>query len=114
MVLKKAAIPVEGDVQVFADPECTEYADGTKMPVYVRVNVPWVLDGDWQVGSSNTFFGAYSPTTQYPEDPFAIRLWEDFASGDKSEPYERGQVVEVTGDEGYLPVSNPTVIFSKP
>ena len=103
-------------MQIFANPECTEYADGSTMPVYARVNVPWGVDGGWQIFSPDvpgSCIACISPF-DVPGDPYLINLWIDFQSDDYSGPFTAGQVVEINGDESMLPVSNPTVVFTKP
>lgn len=109
-------IPVEGDVQIFANPECTEYADGTKMPVYARVNNPWAFNETWAINDNRqgNCIACRAPEDEYPDDPFCILLWMDFTSSNFEKEFTAGQVVEINVNEGVLPVTNPTVIFTKP
>ena len=61
-------IPVEGDIQVFANPECTEYATGNVNTVYVRINTPWSgINSGWVVGTGDdegSTFSAFSPSSE--------------------------------------------------
>ena len=108
-------IPVEGDVQVFLDPECTQYATGEVEKVYVRINTPWSgVESGWDVTNQtgSVIFSALSPTTEYPSDPYGFNLWVDF-SAEKAEPYNAGEVVEV-GLGSTFDVTGFTTVFSKP
>lgn len=109
-------MPVEGDVQIFADPECTQYATGEVDTVYVRINVPWNgLDSGWAVGNSmkpGTCFVANSPTPEDPNDPYAIFVYVDYMSTVEG-PYEAGQVVEAKIDSA-LDITNFQKVFSRP
>lgn len=108
--------PVVGDVQVFLDPECTQYATGTVSTVYVRINVPWSgIDSGWIVGDYNdppSCFAAYSPSTEAPGDPYDMSLWVDFFPSVVG-PYTAGQVVALT-TSGSDDVTGYTTVFSKP
>lgn len=108
--------PVEGDVQVFLDPECTQYATGLVDTVYVRINVPWSgIDSGWSNGNYSDptkLFVAYSPTLENPSDPYDFSLWVDFFATVQG-PYYAGQVVEAT-TSGAFDVTGYTTVFSKP
>jgi len=104
-------------VQIFADPECTKYADGSVATVYARVNVPWALNESWSEGRQVDpagYLSAQGPTTENPDDPYGIMLWVDWLSEDSGNPYQTGEIVPLTPMEGAIPVDNPTVIFTKP
>lgn len=103
-------IPVEGDVQIFKDAACTEYATGVVNKVYARVNEPWGENEEWSV--SNNFLAA-APSTEYPDDPYRMVYYSDFMSGDFDVPYETGQVIELAC-EGSIDVTNFNKVFSKP
>lgn len=109
-------IPVEGDVQVFADPECTRYPSGEVETLYVRINVPWVgLNSGWTVGGPDdmsSFFVAYSPNDEYPDDPYNFIVYIDFYSTVDG-PYTAGQVVEAIYPDGY-DVTNFQKVFTRP
>ncbi len=107
-------MPVEGDVQIFANPECTEYADGSAMPVYARINVPWGYAEGWVLGLENQRIECIAPSEQYPDDPYIVNLWVDFISVGQNVPYTAGQVIEINGDTSLLPIEEPRVIFTKP
>lgn len=118
---KTIPIPIEGDVQIFADSGCTQYATGSEKTVYVRVNKSFGFGEVWRVfgSSSGDNFMLGTPTTEAPEDFYNVIVWDDWLSDDFSTPFTASQVVECTnrveewGHE-FTPVSNPTVIFSKP
>lgn len=106
-----------GDIQIFANPECTRYADGSQATVYARVNRPWGINGGWQTGSEeNPASSIYTsaPTTEAPDDPYAIYLWVDWIGENRTDPYQNGEVVELTNDGFEEPITNPNVIFTKP
>lgn len=108
-------IPVEGDVQIFADPECTQYAVGNELTVYARVNVPWGVDGDWSIdgpGEANTI-SCGGPTSDYPDDKYYITLWVDWSSADYDQPFNPGQIVPLNTIPGQV-VNNPRTVFNKP
>ena len=110
-------IPVSGDVQVFANAECSEYADGTQSKVYVRINTPWEIGGGWYVGDPSDPGTSFSADVdEYPDvDPdYYFTLWVDFQSELRSTPFQAGQIVEMNLPAQLLPVANPTVIFTKP
>lgn len=106
-----------GKVQVFANPECTAYADGQSDTVYVRLNQAFGFNESetWGNGSSpETFLGIYTPITELPTDPYAISLWVDFVevNRDGSQPFEEGEVVECSMlSQYFVPITNPKVIF---
>lgn len=106
-------IPVEGDVQIFADPECTRYADGTQLTVYVRINVPWGYDEAWNVEEGRWFFMAFTP---YEEQFFSI-FWTDWGSQDYAEPFTAGQIVQCETSPGYIfdePQPDIVTVFTRP
>lgn len=107
-------IAEEGDIQIFANPECTEYADGQSSTVYARVNEPWLSGDSWRVGNiTENSIWALGPSEEYPDDTYQINLWVDLWSREYSEPFTEGQVVEVSIGEGgvFYPLDDPTVIF---
>lgn len=110
-------LPVESEVQVFANPECTEYATGEVDTVYVRINTPWSgLDSGWAVGQpgdDGSCFVAYSPVTGSPEEAYSFGLWIDFIASTDG-PYTAGQVVEAVNESGVVDVTDYTKIFFKP
>lgn len=104
-------------MQIFANPECTEYADGSTAAVYARVNVPWGFGGGWYDGSPDipgTRFKALGPSTGLEEDKYIMELWTTLMSRGRNQPFNAGDVVEMFDIGEFQPISNPTVIFSKP
>lgn len=107
-----------GKVQVFANPECTAYADGQSNEVWVRLNQDFGF-GDSMVwgnmANPKTFLGVYTPFSDLPTDPYAINLWVDFTEGinrDGSQPFSRGEIVHCSMPLQYfVPLDNPQVIF---
>lgn len=115
---KPKPIPVVGDVQIFADPECTKYANELTEPtdtLYVRINKPWVgLDSGWVVGSAPNSFAAMSPVSEAPDDPYSVMVYADFIYDKGDKPFSTGEVVKVQSSEPIDIGSDYVVIFSKP
>lgn len=115
-------IPVEGDVQIFADPDCTQYATGIVSTVYARVNVPWVgVNSGWGIEGTAPRVQDDSFLAQAPEseeeilDGYAMIAWIDYFSDSQNNPFEAGQVVELNaGSEFVTDVTNFTKVFSRP
>lgn len=109
-------IPVEGDVQIFADLECTQYATGVVRTVYARINVPWVGENSGWIyeGSGNNRFDAYAPGQQH--DYYGCAAYYDFLADDHNTPFEVGQVVSLTLNSSLDPIDVTTYdkVFSKP
>lgn len=107
-------IPVEGDVQIFADPECTEYATGSVSHVYARVNVPWGFGEGWSKGSQTSdSIDCMAPDSEDTGAPYAILLWIDFfVDEERITPYEEGEIVALTNPSA-VDVTSYTKIFSK-
>ena len=105
-----------GKVQVFANPECTAYADGQSSTVYVRLNQDFGYGQaqNWQ-GSIGQQLTIMTPTNQDPEDPYNIWLWRDFGTWDQDEPFTNGQILRCDywydDDHPFTPINNPKVIF---
>lgn len=102
-------------MQVFANPECTEYATGEVNTVYVRINVPWTdVDSGWDVSGEGlgTHFEAYAPTSEDPDVAYEFVLWANFGSQTDG-PYTAGQVVSAVGP-GVTDVTDFTMVFTKP
>ena len=93
-------IPVEGDIQIFADPECTQYATGVVDKVYVRINSSWGFDEECVIGDRNgsNNIALCSPTVRNPNSPYYVQLYADFLSENQSTPFTEGQVVECNID----------------
>lgn len=105
-------IPVEGDVQIFADPECTQYWTGdAKVTLYARINVPWGFDEGWYVLDT---ISCLAPSTEYPEDTYGIMYYADWVTiEEKLEPFAAGSVVSLNNIDPYE-VENPVCIITKP
>lgn len=104
-------LPVEGDVQVFADANCLTIPAGNLTSIFVRVNRPWVgIGSDWRVGND---FIAISPQQQDPEVQYSMSVYVDFIASDQAEPYQQGEVVEIISIDPIDVTGSPNV-FSKP
>ena len=104
-----------GKVQVFANPECTAYADGQSDTVYVRVNQDFGIDDGitWGTGPNDAenYLCIATASTEYPNDPYQINLWIDWNSINYYEPFTSGQIVECTCPYGEGDQGNWKVIF---
>lgn len=106
-----------GKVQVFANPQCTEYADGQSDTVYVRLNQDFGFGEDTRwTGNSNQQLDIYTPTNEYPNDYYTVsKLWGQLGGIDQDVPFVSGQIIEMGYSEyapyPFEPVSNPKVIF---
>lgn len=107
-------IPVEGDVQIFADPECTQYATGAAVEtVYARINEPWGFNEEWGVGGpSGPELNCVGPTEELPDDAYYVQWFIDWQSDPYSDPFTPGQVVELHNPYPYE-MDNPTTVFTK-
>lgn len=93
-----------GKVQVFANPQCTEYADGNSDTVWVRVNQDFEYDSGYEWGSA-------ADSRTYLNIGAGIMLWIDWLSTTDA-PYTSGQVIEcVYVPQWFSPQNNPQVIF---
>jgi hypothetical protein len=106
-----------GKVQVFANPQCTEYADGQSDTVWVRLNQGFGFGEETRwTGNSNQQLDIYTPTNQYPDDYYGVcNLWGQLCGFDQDVPFVSGQIIEMTyqedAPEPFAPVDNPKVIF---
>lgn len=107
---------MQGNIQIFKDAECTEYADGTQLPVYARINNPWGFNEGWGIedGPAGVQITCGGPSSDNPNNTYYISLWIEFSSEEFNEPFTQGQVLEIDGDTSMLPIANAQVIFSKP
>ena len=93
-----------GKVQVFANPQCTEYADGQSDTVWVRVNQDFEYDSGYE-------WGSVVDGGTYLHIGARIMLWVDWLSTTEA-PYTSGQVIEcVCEPQWFYPIDNPQVIF---
>lgn len=109
-------IPAEGYIQIFANPECTQYADGTQSTVYARINRAWIYNDGWRIdeGPDGGRIDCYGPNEEEPEVQYGMTVWVDWVvETERDEPYNDGEVIELSTAPGTTMV-NPTVIFSRP
>ena len=103
-------------MQVFANPQCTEYADGQSNEVWVRLNQDFGFDDTiaWN-GNMSEQCWVITPTTEYPEDDYGVEVWTDWvtdAATNPGGPYTSGQILKcVNINPYYTPINNPKVIF---
>lgn len=102
------AIAPQGNVQIFKDAACTEYATGVVDTVYVRVNKPW--DESWQMGTVDNSFQTYVP--EQPGGTYDMRAYVDFY-GYQEIPFETGQIVELSSGGIAVNVTNYDKVFSQ-
>jgi hypothetical protein len=103
-----------GKVQVFANPECTAYADGQSKEVWARLNQDFGYDDVtfWgNISSGHDYLAVYTPSTENPTDSYAINVWVDWYSEDFTEPFTSGQIIKCTCPYGDPIIDNVQVIF---
>ena len=107
-----------GKVQVFANPQCTAYADGQSREVWVRLNQAFGYDDAtfWEIISDESRLAIYTPSIENPTDKYEIALWIDYWSNDRDNtlPFESGEIVYCYIPEQYWNgpyLQNPQVIF---
>lgn len=108
-------IPVQGDVQIFANQECTELPGENASEVYIRFNNDFGVNDGFLVGTtqqSATYFKLQTPTSEAPNDPYKAIVWVDFETDNISGPITGGTVVRASaGSSQYIGGSQ--VVFSK-
>lgn len=107
---------MQGDVQIFADEDCTQYPNGVLTELYARINVPWTgLDSGWNDTEASYTLYANSPETEAPNDPYNIGIRQDnevlISSEDFNNPFNVGQIIHLEGDE--MTFNGHALIFSK-
>ena len=112
-----------GKVQVFANPQCTEYADGQSREVWVRLNQAFGYEEGVEWGNMGESAHSCVIITPFPPDetptsgPYSIILWTDYSAQDRDDtiPFESGEIVycrDDNGGENWEPwLQNPQVIF---
>lgn len=102
-----------GKAQVFANPQCTEYADGTSADVWVRLNQNFGFNDETRWGTYGEKLSIYTPTSEYPSDPWGVIWYVDFPTADTNGPYVSGQIVKCSYIGGVFDfvIDNPQVIF---
>lgn len=108
-------IPVEGDLQVFRNESCTEYATGYDRVVFVRVNRAIGYGDATQYGSSGPESAqcmVTTPSAAEPDEVYYISLWTDWSSADYEEPFAAGTVVRCEFQGSSEPsLDNVTTVF---
>lgn len=105
-----------GKVQVFANPQCTEYADVQGDTVWVRVNQDFGFNDTETWGNPydnpNNYLLIATSTTEYPNDGYGILLWVDFCDTERdyTQPFTSGEIVKCIAPGG-ASINNPKVIF---
>lgn len=111
-------IAPEGDVQVFKDQQCTEYATGAEQTVYVRLNTAVGFGEGFTVGDGSVqgdHFNVTAPSEGHDDDPYYVQVWDMWGSDDFTEAFTEGQVVKCgNGNPDFEPISNVTTVFYKP
>lgn len=105
-----------GRAQVFANPQCTEYADGKNDTVWIRLNQDFEFNdytswGDPFYSKTSCIIG--TPTTQWPQEQYGITVWADWVSKVRGTTPLTAGVYECYYqgfDEQYY-LNNPQVIF---
>lgn len=79
---------------MFADANCTEYADGEVTEVYVRINGgPYEFGDSLRLGTGENSLVIGTPTTENPTDPYSIICYMLLVSDDLDGPIEPGTIV---------------------
>lgn len=91
-------IPVSGDIQLFADNQCTSYPQGSLRTVYARINTPWGFNEAWQVIGHGFDLVANAPSTSAPTDTYSITLSKDglLFGSDDLDNLSAGMIVPLT------------------
>lgn len=98
-----------GRAQVFANPQCTEYADGSSDTVWVRLNQDFGLDQGVTWSGYSLWYESliiFTPTTEYPDDLYGVDCWVDWHSESYTEPFTSGDIIECK--------ANPEVVGTHP
>ena len=103
-----------GKVQVFANPQCTAYADGYCKDVWVRLNQGFGFNDSLTWGHTTeeaTYLIVGTPTTEFPNDNYIVMPWIDWISDEYVEPFTSGQIVKCSFGYGEPALDNVQVIF---
>ena len=104
-----------GKAQVFANPQCTEYADGYCKDVWVRLNQDFGYNDSYSWGNlqqDGTHLIVSTPTDSYPQDGYGVMLWIDWPNEEEyTEPFTSGQIVKCSFPYGEPALDNVQVIF---
>lgn len=106
-------IPIEGVAQVFANEECTEYPTVGREynDFYVRLNRSFAFDDAISLGGGQ--MAVSTPISEAPDDPFYVRLYDDYFSPDRAESFSEGEVVQCHSDEAFSFLSSYLVVFNE-
>ena len=89
---------VEGDVQIFADAECSQYATGNVTKVYARVNNAVGFGEGFDINLGSGHGGKLSvntPKQGTPDDPYSITAYEVFIGDGPTTGFAAGSVIEL-------------------
>ena len=104
-----------GKVQVFANPQCTEYANGYCKDVWVRLNQGFGYNDAYSWGNpqeSGTRLTVATPTDEFPQDEYGVYPWIDWGNAEEiNEPFTSGQIVKCSFYCGEPILDNVQVIF---
>lgn len=108
-----SVIPPSGKVQVFANPQCTEYATGYCQDVWVRLNQDFGYNDaiDWRGDNDGSRLLVGTPTNEVPSDPYSISVWIDWTSEEFNEPFTAGQIIKCSFYDVGPNTDNVQVIF---
>lgn len=101
-------------MQIFADESCTRYANGSQPIVYARLNrdIRFGESFQWDHPQSDAITYIASPSSQIPDDPYAMYWETDWLSSDYSEPFTQGQIVPLRNSlSDLIPDPSLYVIF---
>ena len=109
-------IPIEGAVQVFKDPFCSEYVtSGSYQAVYVRLNRAFGYGDKVKYGNpgvAGSSLVVYTPTDEDPSDTYMVEAYVDFQNASTQEPFEARQVIKCTSGS-LVSVTNPLTVFGE-
>ncbi len=103
-------IAVDGAVQVFNDPFCTEYFDGVARTCYVRLNRAFNVEKEWREGAKQLLSIA-TPIEEDPDIPYLVLYYNPiWRSAGYSQAFKAGQVIKCESNNSDT-ISNPVTIF---
>lgn len=106
-------IAPDGDVQIFANAECTRYATGMLQTVYARVNRTFAINQATEYGSPDNwkeYCSVFTPSTEYPDDSYGVLVWIDWNG--TADALQSGDVIECVNATGAADVTDCTKVFS--
>lgn len=97
---------------MWANAACTErpIVGQSYTQLYVRIGRAFGFNDSkrWDEDEAGQCLYITTPSTEEPEDTYLVNLWVDWFSVDGTNPYEAGQIVEVTSQEA-IPVTSDFV-----